>query len=148
MNKNEVIKYSDIIEKHIYVETKFDNKYGKLNGICISNPPIIENAAGKITPCLGMKTNYRTPLFDVTNKQFYVFNSLFPFDSEHSVYVPINEITSISVFKEDALSKLMLLWLGKKKEFPDDITRYIMDFMDGWKIKLSVINDYNNNEII
>ena len=36
----------------------------------------------------------------------------------------------------------------KKKEFPDDITRYIMDFMDGWKIKLSVINDYSNNEII
>ena len=72
-------------------KTKFNNKYGKLNGICISNPPIIENAPGKIIPCLGMKTNYRTPPFDVTNKQFYVFNSLFPFDSEYSVYVPINE---------------------------------------------------------
>lgn len=127
------INYFEIKGKLIEIIHNSNVPYlsNKIIGICLNNPRLIKYSLyDSLNDNIGIwvKKKHSTCIFS--------YNKLK--NNDHTMYIPQRIIKKINVFKNDYKSRIMLLWIIKYKNIPLDITKYILEFIKDWKIKVPV----------
>lgn len=148
---DKIYYFSEIKNKEIEIINKNDDPEYTIVGKCTSNPnPFITHyfQTYKIIMYLGVLVQNKNLCINV-NENYHKYKNLymFPFFGE-ILYIPIPQIKEINVIEKDKLSIILLFWIGKYKNIPDDIIYVIYKYINGWKIKTSVYFDNNQRNIL
>lgn len=120
------IEYKNIKYKFIKIKYKNSDKTNIIKGKCFCNPlkPSLKGSACILVHNIGVLIN---EVHGSLNNEYYYTN-----------YIPLYKIKEIDVIKNDVLSPVLLAWIGKKKNIPIDILKYINKFMKGWINEINV----------
>ena len=135
--------YSDIKGMELEVIFKkqlFDTTF---TGICMFNNKLLNlSIFDNMNHCLAIHVD---EIPKVLSTSFLITINEKEQNNGHLIYLPYRSIRSLSVIREDEESKLMLLWIYKKKKYlPLDIVKYIFQYIKGYKVKIPVINLIDN----
>lgn len=144
-------KFIDIKNKEIEVINKNNNPEYTIRGKCTSNPiPPVSYPFSQFTIImyLGIFVQDKNICVNVNdNYHKYKNDYMFPFLGE-ILYIPIPQIREINVLEKDRLSIILLLWIGKQKNIPEDIIYSIYNFLKGCNLKIPVYFDNGRRNML
>ena len=108
-------KYSSLVGKDIKIKLKSHLLMeSEVTGKCLTMPPplIIRDLYRDIFPSLSVSVD----------------------NGSYTAHVPIMNIEKIYKVSEDYHSKVLITMVCNNKNLPDDISKHIVKFMEGWTV--------------